>query len=163
MQNNAKAPIFIETHLVITEVMDGDSLKVSSMFKKKEKEIRLYGIDCPENKYNRKMVEEEKKLHIPAEYLLGLGKEAHKFVLSVAPIGTSVTLQIEKGNEIDHYKRHLAYVILPDGRCLNEIIIGNGYARATEEYYCEQLPKYQELQFKAKRKKKGLYKHISRL
>ena len=63
MQNNAKAPIFIETHLVITEVMDGDSLKVSSMFKKKEKEIRLYGIDCPENKYNRKMVEEEKKLH----------------------------------------------------------------------------------------------------
>ena len=163
MQNNAKAPIFIETHLVITEVMDGDSIKVSSIFKKEEKEIRLYGIDCPENRYNRKMVEEEKKLHIPAEYLLGLGKEAHKFVLSVAPIGTGVTLQIEKGNEIDRYKRHLAYVVLPDGRCLNEIIIANGYARATEEYYCEQLHKYQALQLKAMQKKQGLYRFTSRL
>ncbi len=97
MQNNAKAPIIVETHLVITEVIDGDSIKVASIFNKDEKEIRLYGIDCPENKYNRKMVEDEKKLHTPAEFLLGLGQQAHKFVLSVAPVGMSITLQIEKG------------------------------------------------------------------
>ena len=163
MQNNAKAPIIVETHLFITEVIDGDSIKVSSIFNKDEKEIRLYGIDCPENKDNRKMVEDEKKLHTPAQFLLGLGQQAHKFVLSVAPVGTSVTLQIEKGNELDHYKRYLAYVILPDGSCLNETIVANGYARATGDYYCAELPKYQELQFKAKRKKKGLFKYISRL
>ena len=102
-------------------------------------------------------------MHTPAEFLLGLGKQAHKFVLSVAPVGTSVTLQIEKGNELDHYKRHLAYVILPDGRCLNEIIVANGYARATGDYYCAELPKYQALQLTAMQKKQGLFKYISRL
>ena len=163
MQNKAKAPILVETHLFITEVIDGDSIKVASIFNGEEKEIRLYGIDCPENKHNRKMVEDEKKLHTPAEYLLGLGHQAHKFVLSVAPVGTSVTLQIEIGNELDHYKRHLAYVILPDGSCLNEVIVANGYARATGDYYCQQLPNYQDLQFKAMQKKQGLYRHISRL
>jgi micrococcal nuclease len=163
MQNNAKAPIIVETHLVITEVIDGDSIKVASIFNKDEKEIRLYGIDCPENKYNRKMVEDEKKLHTPAEFLLGLGQQAHKFVLSVAPVGTSITLQIEKGNELDHYKRHLAYVILPDGSCLNEIIVAKGYARATGDYFCEELPKYQALQLRAMQNKQGLYRYISRL
>ena len=161
MQNNAKAPLLIETHLTITEVIDGDSIKVFSIFNKQEKEIRLYGIDCPENKYNRKMIEDEKKLHIPAEYLLSLGQEAHKFVLSIAPAGTSVTLQIEKGNELDRYKRHLAYVILPDGSCLNEIIVANGYAKATGDYYCAELPKYQSLYFEAIQKKKGIFSLIN--
>ncbi|QQR96664.1 MAG: thermonuclease family protein [Bacteroidota bacterium] len=124
--------------------------------------MRLYGIDCPENKYNRKMVEDEKKLHTP-EFLLGLGQHAHKFVLSIAPVGTSVTLQIEIGNELDHYKRHLAYVILPDGSCLNETIVANGYARATGDYYCAELPKYQALQLRAMQKKQGLFKYISRI
>lgn len=163
MQNNAKAPILVQTHLTITDVLDGDSIKVVSLFNKNEFEIRLYGIDCPENKYNRKMVEDEKKLHTPAQFLLGLGQQAHKFVLSVAPVGTSITIQIEKGNELDHYKRHLAYVILPDGSCLNEIIVANGYARATGEYYCAELPKYQALQLTAMQKKQGLFKYISRL
>lgn len=161
MQNNAKTPYLIETHLTITEVMDGDSIKVCSIFNKQEKEIRLYGIDCPENKYNRKMIVDEKRLHIPAEYLLGLGQEAHKYVLSVAPVGTSVTLQIERGNELDHYKRHLAYVILPDGSCLNEMIVSNGFARATGEYYCSELPKYQSLYFEAIQKKRGIFSLIN--
>ena len=162
MQNNAKAPILVQTHLTITDVLDGDSIKVVSLFNKNEFEIRLYGIDCPENKYNRKMVEDEKKLHTPAQFLLGLGQQAHKFVLSVAPVGTSVTLQIEKGNELDHYKRHLAYVFLPDGSCLNEIIVANGYARATGEYYCAELPKYQALQLNAMQKRLGIYQHLKR-
>ena len=163
MQNNAKAPILVQTHLTITDVLDGDSIKVVSLFNKNEFEIRLYGIDCPENKFNRKPVEDAKKLHTPAEFLLGLGQQAHKFVLSVAPVGTSITLHIEKGNELDHYKRHLGYVILPDGSCLNEIIVANGYARATGDYFCEELPKYQALQLRAMQNRQGLYQYISRL
>lgn len=163
MKYAAKATIITETHLIITEVMDGDSLKVSSIFKKNEKEIRLYGIDCPENKYNRKMVEDEKKLHIPSQFLLGLGIQAHKFVLSVAPVGSSVTIQIEKGNEFDYYKRQLAYVFLPDGTCLNELIVKNGYAKATSEYFCEKLQDYEVLQFKAMQESQGLFKYLARL
>ena len=163
MKYTEKATVITETHLIITEVMDGDSLKVSSVFKKSEKEVRLYGIDCPENKYNRKMVEDEKKLHIPSQFLLGLGIEAHKFVLSIAPVGTRITIQIEKGNEFDYYKRQLAYVFLPDGSCLNELIVKNGFAKATGEYFCEKLQEYEVLQFAAMQKKQGLFKYIPRL
>lgn len=60
-RNTAYAPFLVETHLQITEVLDGDSVKVSSMFKKNEKEIRLYGIDAPENKVCRKLREDEKE------------------------------------------------------------------------------------------------------
>lgn len=30
MQNNAKAPIIVQTHLTITDILDGDSIKVVS-------------------------------------------------------------------------------------------------------------------------------------
>ena len=39
MQNNAKAPILVQTHLTITDVLDGDSIKVVSLFNKNEFEM----------------------------------------------------------------------------------------------------------------------------
>ena len=67
MQYTANAPQIIETHLRITKVLDGDSLMVASIFNKNEKEIRLYGIDAPENKRNRKLREEEKKTQLAGD------------------------------------------------------------------------------------------------
>lgn len=160
--NAAIATVLTETHLQITEVLDGDSIKVSSMFKKHEKEIRLYGIDAPENKLCRKLREEEQKTQLAGEFILHLGQLATKFVLKVAPPGTKVTLITEQNNFFDFYKRQLAYVILPDGSCLNEILIREGYARPEKEYFCEKLPEYQQLNFKAKQKKMGLYSLINR-
>lgn len=61
MQFAAKAPYIVETHLKITKVLDGDSLMVCSIFNSIEKEIRLYGIDAPEVKRNRKLKEDELK------------------------------------------------------------------------------------------------------
>jgi len=59
------------------------------------------------------------------------------------------------------YKRQLAYVILPNGNCLNEILIEEGYAKAMSEYYCSNLAKYQQLNFAAKQSAKGLYAFTS--
>ena len=160
--NTAYAPFLVETHLQITEVLDGDSIKVSSMFKKNEKEIRLYGIDAPENKVCRKLREDEKKTQLAGEFIMYLGSIATKFLLKIAPPGTKVTLLTEENNFFDFYKRQLAYVILPDGSCLNEILIREGYARAEKEYFCEKLPEYQKLNFRAKQKKMGLYSLINR-
>ncbi len=38
---------------------------------------------------------------------------------------------MEKQHSYDFYGRTLAYVLLPDGTCLNEIMINEGYANLT--------------------------------
>lgn len=160
--NTAFAPLLVEPHMQITEVLDGDSIMVASIFRKGEKEIRLYGIDSPENKINRKLREDEKKTQVAGELLMQLGQLATKFVLKIAPPGTKITLLTEQNNFYDYYKRQLAYVILPDGSCLNEILIREGYARAEAEYECEKLPEYQRENFNAMSKKSGLYAYVKR-
>lgn len=162
MQYNAIAPHLMETHLRVAKILDGDSLTVVSIFGKEEKEIRLYGLDCPENKHNRKLKEVEKKSHIAGDLLLQMGRKATEFVLSVAPPGTSVTIITEDANPRDYYNRQLAYVILPSGECLNEILVREGYAKAEEEYFCSKLAEYQVLNFNAIHSKSGLYSIVER-
>jgi micrococcal nuclease len=81
MQYNAKAPYLVETHWQIEEVLDGDSIIISNLFTQLRKEIRLYGLDAPEVKYNRKMKEDEQKTHLAAQFLIQLGLEALHYVL----------------------------------------------------------------------------------
>ena len=157
VQFNAIEPHLMETHLIISQVLDADSILVQNKFNKKEKEIRLYGLDAPENKVNRKLKEDEKKTHIAGEFLVQLGVMATNYVLTIAPPGTNISLITETKYYYDYYNRQLAYIILPDGTCLNETLISEGYAKAMSEYYCSNLAKYQELNFLAKQSGKGLY------
>ena len=157
MQFDAIAPYLIETHCKITRVLDGDSFMVQNIFTKDEKEIRLYGLDAPENKRNRKLIEDEKKARVAGEFLIQLGRKSTDFVLTIAPPGTNITLITEEKYFFDFYKRQLAYIILPDGSCLNEILITEGYAKALDEYYCSNLAKYQQLNFAAMQSARGLY------
>ena len=157
MQIDANAPYFTETHLIISKVLDGDSFIVKNKFNKKEKEIRLYGLDAPESKRNRKLIEDEKKTHLAGEFLIQLGKKATEFVLTIAPPNTNISLITEPKYFYDFYKRQLGYIILPNGECLNEILIREGFAKSMNEYYCSNLSKYQQLNFAAKQSKKGLY------
>lgn len=157
MQFDAIAPYLIETHFKIIKVLDGDSIMVQSILTKVEREIRLYGLDAPENKRNRKLVEDEKRSRLAGEFLIQLGRKSTDYVLSVAPHGTNITLITEEMYFYDHYNRQLAYIILPDGTCLNELLIIEGYAKAMSEYYCSNLAKYQQLNFSAKQNGKGLY------
>ena len=39
----------------------------------------------------------------------------------------------------------------------NELIIRNGWAKASHSYYCSLLPEYQTLNFQAKQNKSGIY------
>ena len=156
-QYSAYTTEIIETHLKITKILDGDSIIVSSIFGKDEKEIRLYGLDAPEIKNNRKLKEDEKKTQMAGNFLIQLGRQSLNFILKVAPPETKVTIVTEKNNFNDFYGRQLAYVILPDGSCLNEILLSEGYAKAMNEYYCSEMEKYQKLNFSAMQAGKGLY------
>ncbi|WP_394759861.1 thermonuclease family protein [Flavobacterium sp.] len=162
MQYNAKAPYTVETHWQIEEVLDGDSIIISHRFTKMRKEIRLYGLDAPEVKLNRKMKEDEEKSSLPAQLLMQFGLQSLHFVLSVAPPKTAVTIITEQANYYDYWNRQLGYVILPSGICLNELLLQNGFAKATHQYYCGRLAEYQAMNRKAQLKKRGIYKVVKR-
>lgn len=142
---------------IVEEVMDGDSLKVKQEFTQERREIRLYGLDAPEVHFSRKMREDEAKTGIPASLLLQYGLMSLDYVLQVCPPGTQITLLTELDNRTDFWLRDLAYVILPCGECLNELLIINGFAKASHSYYCSMLAEYQQLNFHAKQNKAGIY------
>ena len=149
--------IITETYWIVERVLDGDTLIVKEEFCKESKEIRLYGLDAPEVHMSRKMREDEAKSHLPASLLLELGLKSLNYVLQVCPPGTRITLLTEAKHQLDFWLRQLAYVILPTGECLNELLIENGWAKASHSYYCSMLTEYQQLNFEAKQQTKGIY------
>lgn len=149
--------IITETYWIVERVLDGDTLIVKEEFGQESKEISLYGLDAPEVHMSRKMREDEAKSHLPAAFLLELGLKSLGYVLQVCPPGTRITLLTEKKNELDFWLRQLAYVILPSGECLNELLIENGWAKASHSYYCSMLSEYQQLNFEAKQQHRGNY------
>jgi micrococcal nuclease len=127
-----------------------------------KKEIRLYGLDAPEVKINRKMKEDEEKSSLPAELLLQFGLQSLNFVLSVAPPKTTVTIITEQDNYYDYWNRQLGYVLLPSGECLNDLLLINGYAKATQQYYCGKLAEYQAMNRQAQLNEVGIYGLVKR-
>jgi micrococcal nuclease len=152
----------VETHWQIEEVLDGDSIIICNRFTQMKKEIRLYGLDAPEVKLNRKMKEDEEKSSLPAELLLQLGLQSLKFVLSVAPPKTTVTIITEQENYYDYWNRQLGYIILPNGECLNDLLLINGYVKATHQYYCGRLAEYQAMNRQAQLNRVGIYSLVKR-
>ena len=98
MQYNELTPVLTQTFFKIEEVLDGDSLIVKHEFSKERKEIRLYGLDAPEVRLNRKMREDEAKSRIPASLLMQYGLMSLDFVLQVCPVGTRITVLTELDN-----------------------------------------------------------------
>ena len=157
MQIDVTHQMIIRNHFEIVKVVDGDGLIVKNIFTNEEEEIRLYGIDAPELSIGRKMKTDERETHMPAQLLRELGIKSYEFLKKRAKIGKPVTVIQELKNRTDKYGRTLAYVLLPNGNSLNEILIRQGYAKPYNKTYCNELPNYQELHLKAKRRKKGLY------
>lgn len=149
--------IITETYWIVERVLDGDTLIVKEEFGQESKEIRLYGLDAPEVHMSRKMREDEAKSHLPAALLLELGLKSLEYVLQVCPPGTRITLLTEKKNELDFWLRQLAYVILPSGECLNELLIANGWAKPANNYFCSHLHYFQQISNFAKMQKRGIY------
>jgi len=104
---------------IVERIIDGDTFVCSG------EKVRLIGIDTPESRPNKHM---EKQRSLGDEKtILAFGKEAKKFVQKILPVGTKVRLEFDV-QQRDKYGRLLAYVWLPDGRMLNEVILEEGYA-----------------------------------
>jgi micrococcal nuclease len=135
-------------------------LIVTDLFGNNEEEIRFLGIDAPEIHRSRNLKLDERETHLPGRLLIQLGLQAKAFLNSLAPAGTSITLVMEKQHSYDDYGRTLAYVFLPDGSCLNEIMVKEGYTKSCSKYYCYSLAEFQVLTFAAKTQSKGLSQNL---
>jgi len=98
--------------------------------------VRFIGVDTPESKENRRARLQAKELGTTVRVVIHLGKKAKEFTETMLLVGKkgrkkiykNVYLEFDKEPQ-DHYGRFLAYVWLPDGRMLNEILICNGFAQ----------------------------------
>ena len=161
MQFKVEEQTKVFTHYKVSKVVDGDGLYAYNIFNKKEIEIRLLGIDAPEIKRCRKLIQDERELHLPGQLLIELGYQSKNYLHQLLPIETDITFVTEVKNEIDLFGRTLAYVFTSDGICVNEKMIKEGYAKPYNKFYSTKLSKYQQLNFKAKVESKGLYAKVS--
>ena len=143
--------------LSFVKAVDGDGIIVKDIFNNSEEEIRFLGIDAPEIKQCNKLIQDERETHIAGQLLMMLGRKSLNFLIELIPPGTKLTVKTESKESSDIYGRTLAYVYLPDGRCVNEIMVAEGYAKPYSRFYCSELANYQILNMKAKNEKKGLY------
>lgn len=162
VQMEAYKQKYTKTHQKITRVVDGDGLFVMDLFSRREVEVRLLGIDAPEPKKCKKLLQDERESHLPGQLLMELGQLAKRHLATIALVDITVTLIMEKQESVDVYGRTLAYVLLPDGSSLNERMILDGYAKPYDKYYCECLPRFQQLHTEAKTNKRGLYGVVGR-
>ena len=142
---------------ILVKAVDGDGLIVKDIFNNLEEEIRFLGIDAPEIKQCRKLIQDERETHMAGQLLMLLGRQSFNFLIELIPPGTKLIVKTESKNYLDIYGRTLAYVYMPDGRCVNEIMVAEGYAKPYSRFYCRELTNYQILNMKAKNEKKGLY------
>ena len=99
---------------------------------------------------------------MPASLLIKLGFQSLEFLKTNVYLGDLCTLVQEENNLVDKYGRLLGYLILSDGRVLNEIMIKEGYAKPYNNVFCEMLPLYQEWNLQAKINLKGLYSIVNK-
>ena len=98
----------------VYRVVDGDTL-VLTRGKSKQERIRLIGIDTDE--IGTKKIDPESP-----------GWKATQFVFRLLEKNGQVKLKYDEERE-DRFRRTLAYVYLPDGRMLNELLLKQGHAK----------------------------------
>ncbi|HOK96709.1 MAG TPA: thermonuclease family protein [Anaerohalosphaeraceae bacterium] len=134
----------------VVEVIDGDTLDIDIPDKEfTNTRIRLLGVDTPETKH-------------PTIGVMYYGPEAYNFSKQTA-LGQRVTILLDTvGDQRDRYGRLLAYVVLPDGRVLNEEIVRLGFGYAHLGFPHTKYAAYEALMEQAMQSKTGLWAGVAR-
>jgi len=133
----------------VVNVIDGDTFDIDIPDGRYEHtRIRLLGIDTPETYSEQSGV-------------MYFGPEAAEFTKK-STLGKSVAVYLDAPNPTrGKYGRLLAYVKLPDGGFLNELLLTEGCAYADTRFSHSFYNKYKQLQSRAKSSKKGLWQNVT--
>ena len=153
LSSKTKAPI-TEGLWSVLRVVDGDTLIIGDANDKaKQYNVRLIGADTPE----------VVKPNTPVE---PFGPEASEFTKQKIAEAKNVIRIAFDGDQRDKYDRVLAmvYLPLPNGQevWLNELLIGEGLARAQTQYRYSKGAKdaFQRAETEAKRAKKNIWSAV---
>ena len=122
----------------VTEVVDGDTIKVSTIGT-----LRLIGMDTPETRDPRKPVQ-------------CFGKEASNKAKELLS-GKKVYLEYDPANKIDKYGRTLAYVYREDGLFYNAEMIKQGFAHSYVQFPHPRLDEFNTYQQEARENNRGFW------
>ena len=132
----------------VTNVIDGDTLDIDIPDNENEyTRIRLLGIDAPEtNTENGPMY---------------FGRQATEFAKNLI-LEKEVCIYLDEGNDTrGKYGRLLAYVQLPDGSFLNEVLLSEGFVYADLRFRHSFYNKYKQIESRARSGKKGLWQNVT--
>jgi micrococcal nuclease len=134
----------------VTNVVDGDTIDIDVPDgQHNHTRIRLWGIDTPETKN-------------PKLGVMYFGPEAAEFTTKSA-FGKQVTVYLDEGNRSrGKFGRLLAYVQLPDGRFLNEVLVAYGFAYSDLRFRHSFYNKYKQLEAGARSERRGLWENVTR-
>ena len=131
----------------VVHVVDGDTLDLDIPDGDwPHTRVRLWGVDTPETV----------KPNTPVQYF---GPQASQFTKRLAQEQT-VRVELEPGHTRDKYGRLLAFIILPDGRMLNSVLIEEGYGYADPRYEHSRKSEFARLQKQAMEARVGLWENI---
>jgi micrococcal nuclease len=134
----------------VIKVVDGDTLDIDAPDGQyNTTRIRLWGVDTPETKN-------------PKTGQMFFGPEAFEYTKKLT-LGKQVLVYLDEGNNTrGYYGRLLAYVQLPDGRFLNEVLLSEGFGYADVRFRHSFYYKYKQLEAVARSQKKGLWEKVIR-
>lgn len=133
----------------VVKIVDGDTFDIDIPdVNHNYTRIRLLGVDSPETK----------SLYSSVMYF---GPEAAEFAEKSA-LGKQAKIYLEEHNTRGKYGRLLAYIQLPDGRFLNEVLLAEGFAYADLRFRHSLYQKYKQLESSARRQQKGLWEEVTR-
>lgn len=114
----------------ISEIYDGDTIKVNLTDKDKSVVVRILGMDCPESSRNEKCQEDGERGWMDCEEQIPLGKRATRVAKDLLA-GDTVTLKsgTNEGFKTGSYGRALAYVHMPDGTDFGLEMVKRGQCR----------------------------------
>jgi endonuclease YncB( thermonuclease family) len=133
----------------VTKVVDGDTLHIDAPdMSGSSTKVRLLGIDAPE-------------LGHRGVAQMYFATEATDYARQLAQ-GVTVTIYLDAdGPSRGKYGRLLAYIEMPDGRFLNELLVSEGYAYADSRFAHSYYHRYKQLEASARALKKGLWATIT--
>ncbi len=134
----------------VTWIHDGDTIEVTSVGK-----VRLIGIDTPERE-NSGRDWYLKKQGVSAEKLREIYRAAKEYNLKHVK-GKQVALSLDNPPR-DKYGRLLAYVHLPDGRILNQLLLQKGLAVVYRKFSFQMKEEFLAAEEHARANKVGLWK-----
>jgi len=132
-------------HFRVVRVWDGDTFDLDVPDGREDfTRVRLWGVDTPETNH-------------PDKPPMHFGREATAFTKRLVD-GRTVRIELEPGvRPRGKYGRLLAWVYLPDGRLLNEVLVREGYAYADPRYGHHLRKEFRKWQEEAHAGRRGLW------